>query len=193
ARDLRIVASPGEMLRPHDREIRRLVEDGALGALCWAICGAAFGSYHVDEAERAGADPIDPGWYFRRPGGGPLYDMTVYALHALTGILGPAVAVAALSGIRVGERQFAGRLVPTDADDNTVMLLDFGDSLFAVVYGTAAGSLADNLGFSGTYFGTTGAIAGLTLNGRPLDYPGLELARQAPDGGLEPSDGGNQW
>ena len=160
-RDLRIVASPGEMLRPPNREIRRLIDDGALGTLCWAICGAAFGRYHEDEPERTatpGAPPIDPSWYFRKPGGGPLYDMTVYALHALTGILGPARRVTALSGVRVPEREFAGRLVPTEADDNTVMLLDFGESLFAVVYGVAAGSLGT--GFNATYFGTAGTIAG---------------------------------
>ena len=91
------------------------------------------------------------------------------------------------------ERRFANRLVPTDADDNTVMLLDFGESLFAVVYGTAAGSLGSGSGFSGTYFGTEGTIAGLTLNGEPLEYPGRDLAEQAPDGGLDPGDGGNQW
>jgi predicted dehydrogenase len=196
ARDLRIVASPGEMLRPHNREIRRLIAEGAIGTVCWAICGAGFGSYHEDEPERveaAGAPPIDPSWYFRKPGGGPLYDMTVYALHGLTGILGPAQRVTALSGVRIPERRFADRLVLTEADDNTVMLLDFGAGLFAVVYGTAAGGLRGGGDFSGAYFGTAGTIAGLTLNGEPLDYPGRELARQAPDGGVDPGDGGNQW
>jgi predicted dehydrogenase len=173
AKELRIVASPGEMLRPHNREIRRLIAEGTLGTLCWAICGAAFGDYHDTEPERSGADPIDPGWYFRRPGGGPLYDMTVYALHGLTGILGPARRVTALSGVRVHERLFAGRPVPTEADDNTVMLLDFGESLFAVVYGVAAGSVNDE--FSAIYLGTAGTIAGRTLNGEPLDYPGAEV------------------
>ena len=177
-RDLRIVASPGEMLRPHNQEIRRLVAGGSLGTLSWAICGAAFGRYHEDEPERVetdGGPAIDPSWYFRRPGGGPLYDMTVYALHGLTGILGPARRVTALSGVRIPERRFAERLVPTDADDNTVMLLDFGDNLFTVVYGTAAGSVATGPVFGGTYFGTEGTIAGLTLNGEPLDYPGGDL------------------
>jgi len=194
-RDLRIVASPGELLRPHNREIRRLIEQGAIGTLCWAICGAAFGSYHEDEPERTrfGGEPIDPSWYFRRPGGGPLYDMTVYALHGLTGILGTARQVTALSGVRVHERLFAGRAVPTEADDNSVLLLDFGDSVFAVVYGTAAGGIRGESDFSGTYFGTAGTIAGLTINGKPLDYPGRELGRQAPDGGEDAGDGGNQW
>jgi predicted dehydrogenase len=157
-RDLRLVASPGEMLRPHNQELRRRIAAGELGTLVWAICGAAFGSYHEDEPERAGADAIDPSWYFRRPGGGPLYDMTVYALHALTGILGAAKRVTALSGVRIQEREFAGRLVPTDADDNTLMLLDFGESLFAVAYGVAAGSV--NQSFGARYFGTAGTLAG---------------------------------
>ena len=158
ARDLRIVASPGEMLRPHNQELRRRIAAGEVGTLVWAICGAAFGRYHEDEPERAGADAIDPSWYFRRPGGGPLYDMTVYALHALTGVLGPARRVTALSGVRVREREFAGRLVPTEADDNTLMLLDFGESLFAVVYGVAAGSVNDS--FGARYFGTAGTLEG---------------------------------
>ena len=158
ARDLRIVASPGEMLRPHNQELRRRIAAGEVGTLVWAICGAAFGRYHEDEPERAGADAIDPSWYFRRPGGGPLYDMTVYALHALTGVLGPARRVTALSGVRVREREFSGRLVPTEADDNTLMLLDFGESLFAVVYGVAAGSVNDS--FGARYFGTVGTLEG---------------------------------
>jgi predicted dehydrogenase len=157
-RDLRIVASPGEMLRPHNQELRRRIDAGELGTLVWAICGAAFGRYHEDEPERAGADAIDPSWYFRRPGGGPLFDMTVYALHALTGILGAARRVTALSGVRVPEREFAGRLVPTEADDNTLILLDFGESLFAVVYGVAAGSV--NQSFGARYFGTAGTLEG---------------------------------
>jgi hypothetical protein len=38
--------------------------------------GVAFGDCHETEAERTGrASLIDPSWYFRRPGGGPMYDM----------------------------------------------------------------------------------------------------------------------
>jgi predicted dehydrogenase len=36
------------------------------------------------------------------------------------------------------------------------------------VYGTAAGAVVTDPPFSGTYFGTEGAIAGLTVNGEPL-------------------------
>lgn len=195
-RDLKIVASPGEMLRPHNQAIKRMVEDGTIGTLAWAICGAAFENYHEDEPERdnaPGKTPIDPGWYFKKPGGGPLYDMTVYALHGLTGILGAARSVTALSGVRLPERAFKGKTIATECDDNTIMLLDFGSGLFAVVYGTAAGGLRDPLDFSGSYFGTQGTIAGLMLNGQPFDYENREIAISAPDEGKQAGFGGNEW
>jgi predicted dehydrogenase len=183
ARDRRIVASPGEVLRPHVRRTRELIEDGAIGRVTWAICGAAFGTYHEDEPERAvtAGGAIDPSWYFRKPGGGPMYDMTVYALHGLTSVLGPARRVTALSGVRIPERTFQGRTVATDADDNTVLLLEFGEGLVAVAYGAAAGS--PNRQFaSGLYYGTSGTIDGVLLNGAPFAYPGSgELGDRAGD------------
>ncbi|WP_246645503.1 Gfo/Idh/MocA family protein [Rhizobium redzepovicii] len=193
---LKIVSSPGEMLRPHNIAVKKMLADGVIGDVTWALAGAAFGSYHEDEPERdlgTGLTPIDPSWYFRKPGGGPLFDMTVYALHGMTGILGPARAVTALSGIRIPERRFAERVIPTEADDNTLMLLDFGDGLFAMVYGTAAGAVKNSLDFSGTYYGTRGKIEGLKLNGEYFDYPGRDIAVTAPDGGTQPGFGGNEW
>jgi len=183
ARELKMVASPGEMLLPHNQRIKTLIADGQLGTICWAACGAAFGAYHEDEAVRHGDDVlsnIDPSWYFRKPGGGPLYDMTVYTLHALTGIMGPVKRVTAMSGVRIREREFRGVMVPTEADDNTLMLLDFGDNLFALAYGTARGGVTE--GFEGTYFGTKGSIVGVKLNGQPIEYPGWEGAARDTDG-----------
>jgi predicted dehydrogenase len=175
-RDLCIVASPGEILRPQVTRTRELIEAGAIGQVSWALCGGAFGLYHEDERERLdapGGAPINPAWYFRKPGGGPMYDIAVYALHQLTSILGPAKAVTALSGIRVEEREFLGSRIPTEADDNTILLLDFGDSVFAVAYGTAAGRHSDQFA-AGLYFGTRGTIDGILLNGEPFDFPGRE-------------------
>ena len=186
SKNLRIVASPGEMLRPHNQRIKELLKEGALGTLAWAACGAAFGTYHEKEGVRQGDDVlsnIDPSWYFRKPGGGPLYDMTVYALHGLTGVLGPASRVTAMSGTRIKEREFRGKMVPSDADDNTLMILDFGDHVFGFVYGTAAGRVTT--GFSPSFFGTKGSIVGVKLNDQAFDYPGREIA--------ESNAGGQQW
>jgi predicted dehydrogenase len=180
-RDLRVVASPGEVLRPHNARIRELIAEGAIGSLAWAICGAASGTYHEDESERStpfGQEPIDPSWYYRKPGGGPLYDMTVYSLHALTSVLGPARRVTALSGVRISTRMFDGRPVETDADDSTIISLDFGDNLFAIAYGTPAEGTEN---FFPTYFGTSGQIVDDLLNGEPFEYPGRERTLDAPD------------
>lgn len=181
ARGVKIVSSPGQMLRPLNRRIRELLDEGALGRLAWAAVGSAFGTYHEKEGVRQGDDPlsnVNPAWYWRKPGGGPLYDMTVYGLHSLTGILGPARRVTALSGTLLAEREFRGQVYPCDCDDNTLMLLDFGNSLYAFVYGTAAGSIVTGLG-SPSFFGTRGSIVGDTLNGQPIEYPGQSLVREA--------------
>ena len=180
---VRLVASPGEMLRPHNQRVKAMIAGGVIGTVCWAACGAAFGDYHVGEPERQGTGPlenIDPSWYFRSPGGGPLYDMTVYALHGLTGILGSVERVTALSGTRIREREVAGRRITADAHDNTLILLDFGDGLLALAYGTAAGVLTDGVDWdpSGSYYGTRGRITGLLLDGAPFDYPGRELVTE---------------
>jgi predicted dehydrogenase len=177
-RGVKLVASPGELVNPRLQRIKELVAAGVLGKPTWAITGAAFGRYHEEEAGvRLGDDPltnVNPAWYFRKPGGGPLYDMTVYGLHALTAVVGPAKRVTALSGVRVTEREFRGELLPTDMDDQTMMIIDFGDAFFAYVYGVAAGGLP-NMGRP-LIFGTQGVINGATLNGEIIDYPGREIA-----------------
>jgi predicted dehydrogenase len=177
---VKLVASPGELLNPRLQRIKELIDEGALGTLTWAVTGSAFGRYHEQESTvRHGTDVltnINPAWYFRRPGGGPLYDMTVYGLHALTGVLGPARRVTAFSGVRLHEREFQGQMLPTDMDDQTLMILDFGNAFYAFVYGVAAGSLP-NMGRP-LIFGTQGVINGPTLNGEIIDYPGRAIAEQ---------------
>lgn len=175
ARGLRLVASPGQMLRTVNQRIREAILGGALGKLSWAVTGAAFGSYHEKEGVRTGTDVlsnINPSWYWRKPGGGPLYDMTVYGLHTLTGILGPAKRVTAMSGLGIPEREFQGKSYPCDADDNSVFLLDFGNNVFAFVHGTFAGTVSD-FG-QPSFFGEKGSIVGTKLKGVPIDYPGLK-------------------
>ncbi len=189
AADLRIVASPGEVLRPHVTRTRELIAEGAIGAVTWAIAGCAFGRYHEEEPERGGVagGAIDPSWYFRRPGGGPMYDMTVYALHELTSVLGPVRRVTALSGVRIPERTFLERTVRTEADDNTVLLTDFGDGLVGVVYGTAAGAPNRQFGM-GIYYGTRGVIDGLLLDGEPYEFPGRGETLGPPLGDQDAQD-----
>jgi predicted dehydrogenase len=197
ARRVQIVPSPGEVLFPHLDRTRQMIAAGDIGELCWAACGAAFNTYHFDEPERHGSGPlenINPSWYFRNPGGGPLFDRTVYSLHRLTTVLGGVQRVTAMSGVRIAEREFGGRRISGDAHDNTLMLLDFGESVFAFAYGTAAGLLAGgDFDADGWYYGTTGSILGRRHGEHPLAYPGSDVADNARgEDGLVPLDG-TKW
>lgn len=78
-----------------------------------------------------------------------------------------------MSGVLVKERDFKGKKVACDADDNTVILLDFGNNAFAYVHGTAAGMVNQGWGVP-NYYGTGGSIIGTTVNGKPFDYPGKD-------------------
>lgn len=177
---LRIVASPGEILRPQITAARRLIREGAIGHLSWVTCGASFGNYHENEAERlSGTTAIDPTWYFRWPGGGPMYDMTSYSLHQLTAILGPALRVTAMSGVTVPSRTWLEREVPTEVDDNTLLLLDFGGARFALATGTAAGRTNPQFAAS-TFYGTKGVLDGVLLNNTPIEFEGREQTLGAP-------------
>lgn len=172
--NIRLVASPGMMLHPHNQRIRDAIRKGAIGRPIWAITGVSgVADYHLSEEFRSGDDvltAVDPTWYFRKPGGGPLYDVIVYCLHNLTGILGPARRVTALSGLALKEREFRGATIRCDMDDSTFMLLDFGDTTYAVVYGAVAGSVVE--GFQPTIFGTRGAVVGTALNGESMRQEG---------------------
>ncbi len=174
-RKVKLVAAPSQMLRPQNRRIRKLYREGAIGRLAWAAIGGAFEKYHEEEGVRQGKDVlsnVNPGWYFKKPGGGPLYDITVYGLHSLTGVLGAAKSVTAISGQIHKTRAFAGNQIKCDADDNTAMILDFGQGSFAFVYGVATGWLVPSLDFP-TYYGTSGTIEQIKLNGKPIEYPNM--------------------
>ncbi len=173
ARGVHIVASPGMMLFPHNQRIRKLVLEGRLGKLVWALTGAAgVAAYHLNEAVRAGNDVlnnIDPSWYYRKPGGGPQYDVTVYCLHILTGIVGPAKRVAAMSGLVIPEREYRGNKIRCDMDDNTMLMLDFGDAFFAYAYGAVTGGVVK--GFQPNIYGTDGSVVGTTFGDVDLTQP----------------------
>ena len=179
---LHVVASPGMMLHPHNQKVRKLILEGSLGRLCWAATGTAgVGNYHMNEEFRTGADvltSVDPSWYFKKPGGGPQYDVTVYCLHILTGMLGPAKSVTAFSGLVIPDREYKGKTIQCDMDDTTMMILDFGGSLFAVVYAAVAGSLTE--GFQPSIFGTEASIIGTRMVGSRGGETELKIDGESP-------------
>jgi predicted dehydrogenase len=118
--------------------VREIIQDGEIGRPYWALIGRGSAG-HEFERFRSADDiltNVNPAWYYRKPGGGPMFDMTVYALHNITGILGTVKRVTGMSGIGLKERSFKDEKMIVDMDDNTHLLLDFGDDLFCLVYGS---------------------------------------------------------
>lgn len=154
-RNVRIVASPVQMLSPGAQRLKRVVEEGAIGRVYWAFASTAFVGHEYEPFRDE--NPVDPSWYYK-PGGGPVYDMATYTLHTLTGILGPARRVTAMSAIGRPTRSWQGRTITVEMDDNTLLLLDFGDGCFAAVGGHFAqmGAVV-GWGFMGIY-GSSGAL-----------------------------------
>lgn len=96
---VKLVSSPGQMTSPALRRMRKAILTGEIGIPSWTIGGSEGVLYwHCWQPNRDfgnGMEKIDPTWYFRLPAGGPIWDCTVYALHAMTGIYGPAKRVTA--------------------------------------------------------------------------------------------------
>lgn len=154
-----LFCSPGQMLNPARQAARAMVAEGKIGAIYWALSATCAGG-HEQEAHRQGDDPltrIDPRWYYQR-GGGPMFDMAVYALHALTGLLGPVVRLSAMSGLRTPLRSWQGETIPVEVDDNTVLLLEFGQSTFGTVSGSLAASGRSLSWGHVSLFGSEGAL-----------------------------------
>ncbi|MGI8412954.1 MAG: Gfo/Idh/MocA family protein [Solirubrobacteraceae bacterium] len=186
-----LVASPGQMLRPTFQYLQRLLRANAIGKLYWAFSDTSGGG-HEHERFRTGDDVlsnVNPTWYYRA-GGGPMYDMAVYPLHAITGILGPVKRVTAMSGIGLPHRQWKDERITVEMDDNTVLLLDFGDNVYATVGGHNSVS-PPGMGFGRLWF--SGSEGGIDSNGGTLDIScrsplpaellaGLEVIDDAPAG-----------
>jgi predicted dehydrogenase len=129
-----VICAPFDMLAPEWAMARRLVQGGNIGRPAFA----RVQSSHAGPA--AMSWPSDPTWFYQK-GAGALLDMGVYGITRVTGVLGPAKGVTAMSGITAPKRwarggPFDGLEIDASENDNTIMLLDFGNSTFAVVDAT---------------------------------------------------------
>lgn len=64
-----------------------------------------------------------------------MMDVAVYPITSITGFMGPAKRVTAFSGIANKDRYWNGKKLDVEMDDNTVLLLDFGDGAYAAIQG----------------------------------------------------------
>src|SRR5262249_12522615 len=135
AKGLTVVCAPPNMLYPTRREARRLLAANTIGQVCFVRHRSS------GPGPAAGAWPSDPSWFYQK-GSGPMFDIGVYSMHEVLGILNrPAKRVFGFFGITEATRTVpsgpvAGLTFPVTANDNNLVLLDFGDSVFCVIDGT---------------------------------------------------------
>jgi predicted dehydrogenase len=77
-----------------------------------------------------------PGWsaFFYEKGGGSLPDLGVYNLATLTGLLGPAKSVMAMTSIVTPTRKVDNKgTIKVEAEDNAMVLMDHGNGVLSHV------------------------------------------------------------
>lgn len=130
-----------------------------------------------------------PDWdpFFYEPGGGPMFDLGVYNVATLTGLLGPCKRVMAMTGIAIPERMVRGKKMAVQTDDNFQLLLDFGNQCFAVITTGFTIQQYDVPGIE--VYGTEGSI---TMKGEDWDPRGYRLWRNQ-DGFWQDHDTRGRW
>jgi predicted dehydrogenase len=129
AKGLRLGSAPDTFLGAGLQTCRKLIDDGwigeVVGATAFMLCGGHEG-WHPD-----------PAFYYKR-GGGPMFDMGPYYIHALVSLLGP---VAALSGQAraawaeriVGSEPRRGERIAVEVPTTVNAMLDFERGATAVL------------------------------------------------------------
>lgn len=106
-----------------------------------------------------------------------MFDLGVYNVATLTGLLGPCRRVMAMSGIAIPERVVDGRPLTVRTDDNSQFLLDFGEQCFGVVTTGFTIQKYRNNGIE--IYGTEGTIQMLGEDWDPKGYEIWENSRGA--------------
>ena len=156
-----LVCAPFVNLSPTFQKMSSRIRRGDIGRPCSA---------------RARYGWSGPWWgeWFYKAGGGCLFDLGVYCITSLTGLIGPAKRVAALTGVAIPEREVNGQKIRVEAEDNAQVLLDFGNACFGVV--TSGFTMQQYRCPAVEVYGTTGTIQML---GDDWDPDGYELWQNA--------------
>jgi predicted dehydrogenase len=149
------VAAPFVTLSPTFQIIRDRVIAGDVGKVC--LARARYGWSGPDWSE----------WFYRA-GSGPIFDLAVYCITTITGILGPAQRVTAMTGTAQPERIIQGKSIKVEVEDNAQILLDFGNAVLAVV--TAGFTIQKYQSPALELYGTEGTIQMLGDDWAPEGY-----------------------
>jgi predicted dehydrogenase len=99
-----------------------------------------------------------------------VFDLTPYNLTTLTGLIGPARRVVAMTGTAIPAREVEGEIVSVQTEDNVQILIDFGEAVFGVV--TSGFTMQQYRSPAVEIYGSTGAVQML---GDDWDPDGYEL------------------
>jgi predicted dehydrogenase len=114
SKGIRVWGAPTVVNSPQFAFMERALREGALGRVAQAH--AAYGH-------------LGPGWsaFFYEKDGGSMPDLGVYNFTTLTGLLGPARSVVAMTSIVTPERTVDDKgTIRVEAEDNAMVLLDHG-------------------------------------------------------------------
>lgn len=121
SRKLRLWGAPAVVNSPQFSFMAKCIQEGKLGRLA-----SAHGQY----------GHTGPGWssFFYEKGGGSMPDLGVYNIATLTGLLGPALSVMAMTSIVNPERMIDEKgLVKVEVEDNAHILMDHGKGIISHV------------------------------------------------------------
>jgi predicted dehydrogenase len=115
-----LLPAPHVILSPTYQAIWRHIRRGDIGQVLQA---RAF----------YGWDGPSWGQWFYRDGGGPLFDLGVYNVVSLTGLLGPARRVTAMTAVARPERIVDDMPIEVESEDSAHVLIEFAGGVLAVV------------------------------------------------------------
>lgn len=121
SKKLRIWGAPAVVNSPQFAFMSKAIQEGKLGKV--AAAHAHYGH-------------LGPTWsaFFYEKGGGSLPDLGVYNLATLTGLLGPAKSVMAMTSIITPERTVDNKgKIKVEAEDNAMVIMDHGNGLLSHV------------------------------------------------------------
>ena len=121
SKKLRLWGAPAVVNSPQFSFMAKCIQEGKLGRLA-----SAHGQY----------GHTGPGWssFFYEKGGGSMPDLGVYNIATLTGLLGPALSIMAMTSIVNPERMIDEKgLVKVEVEDNAHILMDHGKGIISHV------------------------------------------------------------
>jgi predicted dehydrogenase len=121
SKGLRIWGAPAVVNSPQFAFMSKQIQEGKLGNV--AAAHAHYGH-------------LGPDWsaFFYEKGGGSMPDLGVYNIATLTGLLGPAKAVMAMTSIVTKNRNIVDKgVIKVEAEDNAMILMDHGNGTLSHV------------------------------------------------------------